>query len=119
VPLWLRRCAHHPVARHDQIGGWFKDVVTDSRIAEVGSFATYLQQTQGRPATGEIDAPAWFGNVGLRYILELALDPAELRERLAGAEQELAEAEEGPAAQEAAERETRRLEAFLQIAENT
>jgi F-type H+-transporting ATPase subunit epsilon len=48
-----------------------------------------------------------------------ALDAAELRERLAGAQHELAEAEEGTAAQEAAERETRRLEAFLQIAENT
>jgi hypothetical protein len=51
-------------------GGWFKDVVTDSRIAEVKSFATYMQQTQGLPATGDIDAPAWFGHVGLRYILE-------------------------------------------------
>ena len=48
-----------------------------------------------------------------------ALDAAELRERLADAQQELSEAEEGTAAQEAAERETQRLEAFLQIAENT
>jgi F-type H+-transporting ATPase subunit epsilon len=48
-----------------------------------------------------------------------ALDAAELRERLAAAQQELGEAEEGTAAREAAERETRRLEAFLQIAENT
>jgi F0F1-type ATP synthase epsilon subunit len=48
-----------------------------------------------------------------------ALDAAELRERLTGVQQELAEAGEGTAAQEAAERETRRLEAFLQIAENT
>jgi opacity protein-like surface antigen len=51
-------------------GGWFKDVVTDSRIAELASFGTYLQQTQGLPATAEIDAPAWFGTVGLRYIYE-------------------------------------------------
>src|SRR5688572_25973949 len=51
-------------------GGWFKDVVTDSRINEVRSFATYLQETQGLPATGDIDAPAWFGAVGLRYIHE-------------------------------------------------
>ena len=50
--------------------GWFKDVVTDSRIDELASFATYLQQTQGLPATSEIDAPAWFGTVGLRYIFE-------------------------------------------------
>ena len=48
-----------------------------------------------------------------------ALDAAELRDRLADAQQELSEAEEGTAAQEAAERETKRLEAFLQIAENT
>ena len=48
-----------------------------------------------------------------------ALDAAELRDRLADAQQELREAEEGTAAQEAAERETKRLEAFLQIAENT
>jgi hypothetical protein len=50
--------------------GWFKDVVTDSRIAELASFATYLQQTQGQPAAAEIDAPTWFGTVGLRYIFE-------------------------------------------------
>lgn len=50
--------------------GWFKDVVTDSRIAEVATFAKYLQQTQGLTATGDIKAPAWFGNVGLRYIYE-------------------------------------------------
>jgi len=48
-----------------------------------------------------------------------ALDATELRDRLAHAQQELSEAEEGTAAQEAAERETKRLEAFLQIAENT
>src|SRR5688572_7115299 len=46
--------------------GWLKDVVTDSRIDEVASFGTYLQQTQGLPATADIDAPAWFGTVGLR-----------------------------------------------------
>ena len=51
-------------------GGWFKDVVTDSRVNELASFATYLQQTQGLPATGHIDGPAWFGLVGLRYVFE-------------------------------------------------
>jgi opacity protein-like surface antigen len=50
--------------------GWFKDVVTQSRIDEVQSFTTYLQQTQGLPASGDIDAPAWFGMAGLRYIRE-------------------------------------------------
>ena len=51
-------------------GGWLKDVVTDSRIAELASFATYMQQTQGQPATSDIDGPAWFGTAGLRYIFE-------------------------------------------------
>ena len=51
-------------------GGWFKDVVTDSRIAEIGTFTTYLQQTQGLPATGDIDGPTWFANAGFRYIYE-------------------------------------------------
>lgn len=46
-----------------------------------------------------------------------ALDARELRERLDQAERELAEAEQGSAASEAAERETRRLQAFLEIAE--
>jgi hypothetical protein len=50
--------------------GWFKDVVTKSRVNELGSFVTYLQQTQGLPATGHIDGPAWFGLVGLRYVFE-------------------------------------------------
>jgi F-type H+-transporting ATPase subunit epsilon len=45
------------------------------------------------------------------------LDARELRERLDEAERQLAEAEEGTAAHEAAERETRRLQAFLEIAE--
>lgn len=51
-------------------GGWLKDVVTASRINEVNSFATYLQQTQGQPASGHIDAPAWFGLAGLRWAYE-------------------------------------------------
>lgn len=51
-------------------GGRFNDVVTDSRVAELATFVTYIQQTQGLPATGTIEAPTWFGNVGLRYIYE-------------------------------------------------
>lgn len=46
-----------------------------------------------------------------------SLDAGELRQRLGEAERELAEAEQGTAAQEAAERERRRLQAFLEIAE--
>src|SRR3954469_758630 len=45
------------------------------------------------------------------------LDAGELRERLDDAERRLAEAEEGSAVQERAQREKRRFEAFLEIAE--
>jgi F-type H+-transporting ATPase subunit epsilon len=45
------------------------------------------------------------------------LDVGELRERLKDAEQRLAEAEEGTAAYEQAERDKRRAEAFIEIAE--
>src|SRR3954454_8518414 len=45
------------------------------------------------------------------------LDAADLRERLEEAEQELGEAEEGSAAHEMAERQKRRFETFLEIAE--
>jgi F-type H+-transporting ATPase subunit epsilon len=45
------------------------------------------------------------------------LQAGELRERLDDAERRLAEAEEGSAVQERAQREKRRFEAFLEIAE--
>jgi F-type H+-transporting ATPase subunit epsilon len=47
------------------------------------------------------------------------LDAGELRERLDDAEQRLKECEEGSAAEERAEREKRRLETFLGIAEGS
>jgi F-type H+-transporting ATPase subunit epsilon len=46
------------------------------------------------------------------------LDAGELRQRLEDAEARLAEAEEGSAAEETAEREKARAEAFIAIAEN-
>jgi F-type H+-transporting ATPase subunit epsilon len=46
-----------------------------------------------------------------------ALDVSELRERLQRAEQELSDAEEGSETRRAAERDKRRYEAFLKIAE--
>jgi F-type H+-transporting ATPase subunit epsilon len=45
------------------------------------------------------------------------LDAGELRQRLEEAERELGESDEGTAAHEAAEREKRRFETFLEIAE--
>ncbi len=47
-----------------------------------------------------------------------ALEAADLRRRLEDAERQLGEAEPGSAARDAAERERRRLEAFLEIADN-
>jgi F-type H+-transporting ATPase subunit epsilon len=46
------------------------------------------------------------------------LDAGDLRERLEDARRRVAEAEEGSAAGERAQREQQRLEAFLEIAEN-
>ena len=46
------------------------------------------------------------------------LDARELRERLDDAQRRVEEAEEGSATHERAQREQRRLEAFLEIAEN-
>jgi F-type H+-transporting ATPase subunit epsilon len=46
-----------------------------------------------------------------------ALDAGELRQRLERAEQELSDSEEGSEARRIAERDTRRYEAFLKIAE--
>lgn len=52
--------------------GWFRDVVTSSRVNEVNFFANYIQQAEGQTASGSIDAPAWFGLGGLRYSFENA-----------------------------------------------
>ena len=46
------------------------------------------------------------------------LDPAELRQRVEDAEQRLADAEEDSAAEQQAERDKARAEAFLEVAEN-
>ena len=51
-------------------GGWLKDVATRRRIDEVASYGAYLQQTQGQPASGDIDAPAYFGLAGLKWAYE-------------------------------------------------
>lgn len=51
-------------------GGRLKDVATGSRIAEVNSYAAYLQQTQGQTASGSLDAPTFFGLAGLRWAYE-------------------------------------------------
>jgi F-type H+-transporting ATPase subunit epsilon len=47
-----------------------------------------------------------------------ALDAQDLRRRLEESERELSESEPGSAARDAAERERRRLETFLEIADN-
>jgi F-type H+-transporting ATPase subunit epsilon len=62
-----------------------------------------------------------FGNHALVLVGEAiapeGLDPAQLKERIAAAEQRLSETEEGTAAHDAAEHEKERAEAFLAVAE--
>jgi F-type H+-transporting ATPase subunit epsilon len=63
-----------------------------------------------------------FGNRARVLVAEATppedLDAAELRERLEDAEQRLKESDEGSAGRESAERERRRFETFLGIAED-
>jgi hypothetical protein len=50
--------------------GRLPDVATESRIDEVRSFATYIQQTQDLPASGDITGRSLFALGGLRYVHE-------------------------------------------------
>jgi len=57
----------------DVIGevGWAQDVVTRRQSDLTAKVATYLQTTQGKPATSDVEAPAFFGLVGVRYVWDL------------------------------------------------
>jgi F-type H+-transporting ATPase subunit epsilon len=63
-----------------------------------------------------------FGNHALVLVGEAiapeGLDAAQLKERIAAAEQRLSETDEGSAAHDAAEQEKERAEAFLAVTEN-
>jgi F-type H+-transporting ATPase subunit epsilon len=110
---------------------------TRTSVGEVGILARHAPmvarlvpaELRLHPPSGEVERYAqgegWlevFANRARVLIAEAIppdeLDPGDLRERLKEAEQRLSEAEEGSAAEELAEREKRRLEMFVQIAEN-
>ena len=117
--------------------GELTQVSTRTTVGEVGVLARHAPmvarlvpaELRLHPPDGEVQRYAqgegWlevFANRARVLIAEAIppdqLDAADLRERLDEAEQRLNEAEEGSAAHELAEREKRRFEMFLQIAEN-
>jgi hypothetical protein len=65
------------VKKHLQIvleSGWMSDVVTDKRLAEMASFATYLQRTRQMTTTSDMDAPTYFVMAGVRLIPDRGWD---------------------------------------------
>jgi len=49
-------------------GFWMQDVVTRQRLDEATSIATYLQNTQGKTASGTVKAPAFYLGGAIRYM---------------------------------------------------
>ena len=52
--------------------GWAQDVVTRRQSDLTAKVATYLQNTQGKPASSSVVAPAKFGMVGVRYVIDFS-----------------------------------------------
>jgi len=50
--------------------GWFQNTTTSSRSGLANTLATFLEQTQGRPATGSVSVPTTYGSVNARYVFE-------------------------------------------------
>jgi F-type H+-transporting ATPase subunit epsilon len=116
--------------------GELEQLSTRTAVGEVGILANHapllarlvpaelrLHLSQGETRR-YAQAEGWlevFANKALVLIGEATppdeLDVSELKERLADAERRLGEAEEGSAAQEQAERDKARAEAFLSVAE--
>lgn len=109
---------------------------TRTAVGEIGILANHvplmarLRPTELRLhiSEGEVQryaqAEGWlkvFGNHALVLVGEAIppdqLDPSQLKERLAAAEQRLSESEEGTAAHDTAAEERERAEAFLSVAE--
>ena len=116
--------------------GELTQLSTRTSVGEIGILARHAPmvarlvpaELRLHPPDGEVERYAqgegWlevFANRARVLIAEAIppdeLDPGDLRERLKEAEQRLSEAEEGSTAHELAEREKRRFEAFLEIAE--
>ena len=115
--------------------GEVQQVSTRTRVGEIGILANHvpilaaLEPTELRLHVSESEveryaqAHGWlqvFANHALLLVEEAIppdqLDSAGLREQMEEAEQRLSEAEEGSAAQERAEKDRARLEAFLELA---
>jgi F-type H+-transporting ATPase subunit epsilon len=116
--------------------GELRQLSTRTAVGEIGILARHAPmvarlvpaELRLHPPDGEVERYAqgegWlevFANRARVLIAEAIrpddLDAGDLRERLDEAEQRLNEAEEGSTAHELAEREKRRFEAFLEIAE--
>jgi F-type H+-transporting ATPase subunit epsilon len=116
--------------------GELKQLSTRTSVGEIGILARHAPmvarlvpaELRLHPPEGEVERYAqgegWlevFANRARVLIAEAIppddLDAGDLRERLDEAEQRLSDAEEGSTAHELAEREKRRVEAFLEIAE--
>ena len=116
--------------------GELVQLTTRTAVGEIGILARHAPmvarlvpaELRLHPPSGEVERYAqgegWlevFANRARVLIAEAMppdqLDAGELRERLQDADQRLSEAEEGSAAHEMAERQKRRLETFIEIAE--
>lgn len=116
--------------------GELRQLSTRTSVGEIGILARHAPmvarlvpaELRLHPPEGEVERYAqgegWlevFANRARVLIAEAIppddLDAGDLRERLDEAEQRLSDAEEGSTAHELAEREKRRVEAFLEIAE--
>jgi hypothetical protein len=53
-------------------GAWVQDAVTRRRLGTAESIAGYLRATQGRDASGTVDAPTWAFTGGARVLLHTA-----------------------------------------------
>jgi F-type H+-transporting ATPase subunit epsilon len=118
--------------------GDVKQVSTRTAVGEIGILANHvpilaaLEPTELRLhlSDSEIEryaqAHGWlqvFANHALILVEEAVppdqLDPAQLRDQLQDAEQRLSEAEAGSADRERAEKDRRRVQAFLKLAEGS
>jgi len=50
--------------------GWLSNVVNQNTLDSAAQIATFLQQTQGQPATSDVTAPSTFGMVNFRWVFE-------------------------------------------------
>jgi F-type H+-transporting ATPase subunit epsilon len=118
--------------------GELRQLSTRTAVGEIGILARHAPivarlvpaELRLHPPSGDVERYAqgegWlevFANRARVLIAEAIppdqLDAGDLRERLEEAEQRLNDAEEGSAAHELAEREKRRFETFLEIAEGS